>query len=228
MAYARSLASLRESVLVHGQYENSADITPAVANEYINDALVESYDRIVERGDDYYTVLGDAFTTTSGTNTYSLPSDFYKLRKVEILISGSADDPQARWQRLFPISVDDTHRRVVVGSKRYKYRVARASLILYPTPSTVIETLRVYYITQAPQLIVDTDTVQFDTPVEEHLVIHMALREIYQRQDLSTAQIDARIERLTAQLRSASDHDASEPFYLGRRTGDEHDGDWEY
>lgn len=220
MAYTRSLAQLRTSFLIRGQYENSSDITPAVANEFLNDALEESYNEIVKRWDDYYTIAQTSFATVSGTQAYALADDFYKLRKVEILVSGQASDPQARWARLFPIDVDDTHLQRRLIAKQYKYRIVNSQIYLFPCPLTV-ETVRTYYIPTAPQLELDTDTISFDTPIEQKLVLHIALRDAYQRQDLDTQLIEAKIEKLKAELRSAGDHDAGEPVYLGRRTGSE-------
>lgn len=222
--YTRTLLQLRTSFLKRGQYENSQDLNPpgdpSVANEFVNDALLESYNLIVQRWDDYYTVLGTPFTTISGTAAYSLPSDFYELRKVEILVSGVASDPNARWERLYSISIDDSHRVHRLIAKRYKYWIARAQITLFPVPQAT-ETIRVYYIPAAPQLTQDTDTVAFDTPVEQKLVLNIALRDAYDRQDLPTADIEAKIAKLMSQLRTASDHDAGEPFYLGRRTDDD-------
>lgn len=219
MSYTRTLAQLRTSFLIRGQYENSADITTNVANEMLNDALEESYNYVVERWDDYYTKISPAFVTVAGTQAYALPTDFYKLRKVEILRSGVATDPAAQWERLYPISIDDTHRKHHLIGKRYKYWLAYTQLNLFPVPQA-IETLRTFYLPAAPQLVLDTDTVQFDTPVEQKLVIHIALRDAYQRQDLPTGEIEAKIAQLAGQLRTAADHDAGEPFYLGRHTDD--------
>lgn len=224
MAYTRTLAQLRQSFLVRGQYENSGDITPSVANELLNDALVESQNLIVQRWDDYYTVVSTSWVTVAGTQSYALPSDFYKLRKVEVLFSGQATDPNACWQRVYPVSVDDTHRRHILIAKRYKYRAALGQLLLYPCPE-VVETVRVYYIALPPQLVLDTDTVEFDTPIEQKLVLHIALRDAYQRQDLPTQEIEAKIAQLVSQVRTNSDHDAGEPFYLGSRTDA---GEWDY
>jgi hypothetical protein len=95
--------------------------------------------------------------------------------------------------------------------------------VLVPVPSSATQTLRAFYIPAAPQLALDTDTVQFDTPVEQKLVLHIALRDCYQRQDLPTQEIEAKILQLASQLRTAADHDAGEPFYLGRRTDDGED-----
>jgi hypothetical protein len=140
----------------------------------------------------------------------------------------SAVSPQARWLRLYPINIDDTHRYNTVVAHKYKYRVAvvaaAASLILVPVP-TVAETIRVSYIPHATQLVSDSDVVVFDTPQEQKLVLHIALRDAYQRQDLDTQEIEGKIAILASQVRTAADHDAGEPFYLGRRTGDDCE-DW--
>lgn len=208
---------LRTSLLVRGGYEGSQDLTPAVANEYINDALEESFNIIVERWDDYYTTISPVFTTVTGTDTYSMPDDFYKLRKVEMLVSGVATDPGARWERIYPIDLDEAHR--VRNARHPKYRITRAGLTLVPSAVSAGQTFRVFYIPAAPQLLLDTDTVQFDTPVEQKLVLHIALRDVYQRQDLPTADIEGKIAQLVGQLRTAADHDAGEPVYLSRRPG---------
>jgi len=224
VAYTRTLLQLRTSFLIRGGYERSSDITPTVANELINDALVESQNLIVQRWDDYYTKASTPFPTVAGTQAYALPSDFYKLRKVEVLISGQAADPRARWQRIYPISVDDTHRRMILVAKKYKYWPALGQINLYPCPE-VVETVRVFYIPLPAQLVLDTDTVEFDTPIEQKLVLHIALRDALDRQDLPTQQIEGKIAALVAQVRTNSDHDAGEPVYLGRHT-DAGDEEW--
>lgn len=217
MAYTRTLAQLVQSLLVRGGYERSSDITPAVAGELINDALEESFNIIVERWDDFYTIISPTFVTVTGVDTYALPTDFYKLRKLELLVSGVATDPGARWTRLLPIEVDDTH--LERHTRHPKYRLTRAGIVLVPGAVTAGQTLRTFYIPAAPQLELDTDTVQFDTPVEQKLVLQIALRDCYARQDLPTADIEGKIVQLAGQLRTAGDHDAGEPMYLTRRTG---------
>lgn len=228
MAYQRTLAQLRQSFLVRGQYENSADITPAVANELLNDALIEGYNLIVQRWDDYYTQVGTPFATVVGTDTYALATDFEKLRKVEVLVSGLATDPQARWAQLYPVSIDDTHRHRSTSPRAARYRIAAAagaaSLVIVPAPASV-STIRVFYLPHATQLVNDSDVVVFDTPIEQKLVLHIALRDAYQRQDLPTMEIEAKIQMLASQVRTASDHDAGEPFYLGDRTSHYDDED---
>lgn len=212
MPYTRTLAQLRTSVQVRGNYEGSADITPAVLLEIINDALEETYTPVNASDDDYYVKLGTAFSLVVGTDTYAVPTDFYKLRKVEILVS------TGRWARLLPVPIDGNQRISQWGlpGKRYRYRLSKAGLTLYPVPAST-DSVRLYYTPLAPQLAADGDTVTFDFPIEQKLVLHIALRDCYQRQDLDTSTIDGKIAQYRDQLRTAADsHDDGEPFYLSR------------
>lgn len=56
MANARTLAQLRTSVQTRGGYEYSRDITAAILNEFINEAIAETYDILVSKWADYYTI----------------------------------------------------------------------------------------------------------------------------------------------------------------------------
>ena len=126
MAYTRTLAQLRTSLLVRGQYERSSDITPSVVLEVLNDALIETYDVFVQRWADYYTQVGSpVITLVSGTAAYAVPGDFYKLRKVEILYSGLATDPNACWKTLYPLDLSGANRRAAANlvGKNYRYRL---------------------------------------------------------------------------------------------------------
>jgi hypothetical protein len=233
MAYTRTLAQLQTSLQIRGQYENSDDITPAVELEVINDALVESYDVLVGRWLDYYTIAAPTFTLVSGTDSYALPSDFYKLRKVEVLYCGLATDPTARWKTLHPIDLSGTNLiwTTSVPDKRYRYRMQGGTtpLVFVPVPQNT-DTIRVWYITLPPQLVNPTDTLQFQVPAEQKLILNIALRDLLIRQDLDTSGVLSEIDRLTIQLKQAGDNrDAAEPFYLsdrGRDYDDDDEGYW--
>lgn len=223
MVYTRTLSQLSTGVQTLGNYENSGDITPAILLQVINDALVETYDICLACRDDFYARIGSPFTLVNGQDTYALPVDFYELRKVELQYSPT------RWVQLLPVPVDGTNQVSQFGMtyKRYRYRLSNQGLTLYPTPASSTDVVRVYYNPLAPQLALLTDSVTFDRPQEQKLVEHIALRDLYMREDLATTGLDQKIEMLRQQLRTSADtHDAGEPFYL---SGHGPDGDdWEY
>lgn len=223
MGYTRNLGQIRTSLTIRGGFENSSDLTSTVLNEIINDALLETYDILVEQWQDYYTILGSNTSLVSGKDSYSLPSDFYKLRKVEIAI----DSTLTKWRKLRPADLSDSTRHQDPSvCKRYRYRMqspigpgagsSEGPLVLMPVPASSTETIRVWYIPLGPQLTVDTDTVVFDVPAEIKLVLNIAYRDCLIRQDLDSSAIEREIEKLSANLRRAGDsRDAAEPFYLG-------------
>lgn len=217
MTYTRTLAQLRTAFLQLGGFESSIDITEAVSLQYLNDALEETYGLVVACGDDFHVKLGTSFPLVVGTDTYAWPTDFYNLRKVEIQ-RGTND-----WQKLLPVSIDGANRvnATSVRGLRYRYRPTIAGLVISPVPTST-ESIRIYYLPLATQLAADSDVVTFDRPVEQKLVIHIALRDALLRSDLDTSAMEAKIASLSKQLRTAADsHDIGEPFYLNDRVIDD-------
>jgi hypothetical protein len=186
---------------------SSVDLTPAVLNEFINDALQESYNILVERWADYYTIQGASQTLTAGDGSYTLPTDFYKLRKVELLAGGD------QWSKLAPHDLESSHLYSVRGRPR-RYRMQARELVFVPTPSAA-ETFRLFYIPLRPELVTDGDVVTFDVPEELKLLLAIAWRECLDRQELDPSPAVIKIDATTKMLRSAADsRDAAEPFYL--------------
>ena len=207
MANTRTLAQLRTSVQARGSYENSTDITTALLNDFINEAIAEVYDIIVGKWVDYYTVLSANIAVTAGTASYAVPTDFYKLRKVEMLYSGT------EYRRLFPHDLDVAHRYTTpVRQKAYRYRLQAGNIVLVPVPAST-ETMRIYYIPFATRLSADGDTFDGINNYEE-LVIQLALKRCKMREELPTDDIEREVARLTMRIEKASDGRDAEPFYL--------------
>lgn len=222
-----NLAAMRTAIQLRGSYENSADITPALLNDFINEAIAEVWDILKSKRDDR---LVSSFVITYAANaaTYDLSTfidedmngettSFYELRKLEIA------DPSAAsgWRRLRKIDLDVSHLYANLYGKRYVYRLqgggsngagSADQLALHPTPTTN-ETLRVWYIPSAPVLGVDTDNFNSISAYEE-LVYQLAWRRCRDRQEQDLTSVDREIARLTARISSAADGRDVEPFYL--------------
>ena len=215
MALTRTLAQLQTSVQMRGQLENSADITPAVLTELVNEGIAECYDILVEKWDDLYTQVAPAFTLIASQDTYPLPPDFYKLRKVELLSSTAS----SHWSRLYPHDLSASSSFSVQGlvASRYRYRLQAGAIVFVPMPGTTAAQVRLWYIPHAPVLVNPTDTFDGINGYEE-LAIQLAYRRCLVRQELSTAMVDGEVARLIARVKTAADaRDASEPFYLDAR-----------
>lgn len=215
IAYTRSLPQLMLEVKRLGAWENSDDITPDVLLQAINFAIISAYDIMVMKWADYYT-LDTTFGVDSSTATYPIGAnlqadDFYKLRHMDFSTDG------VRYRRMYPFDLEAQHAYSTSASSSGRvprYRMQGPNFVLsQPTTGTI----KVYYIPLPPQFTSteDTQTITFDAPVEDKLIVAMAYRDLLVRSDLATGSADAMIANLTSGLRSAADgRDAGEPFYL--------------
>lgn len=228
MAYAKTLLELRKSLArkvgIDGASgdTSSRDLTAVVLNGYLNESIEEAWDIIVGKWEDYYTKTG-TIAVTAGTDSYPVPNDFFKLRRLWILVSG------AEYRRLYPTDLDaaQIYSSANLANKGYRYRLQAREVILMPAPAAA-ETLRMYYIPTATQLTDDGDSITFDVPLECKLVLAIAWRECLDRQGLDPSPAIAKINELTAKVRTSADsRDAGEPFYLdaNQRFGD--DDEWD-
>lgn len=207
MANTRTLLQLRTSVQSRGGYENSSDITSTMLTEFINEAIAEVYDIIVGKWVDYYTVLGSPISVVAGTASYAVPTDFYKLRKVEMQTTVGI------FRKLLPHDLDVGHRYTnSVRAKAYRYRLQANNIVLVPTP-TQAETMQLYYIPFATRLSLDADTFDGINNYEE-LVVQLALKRCKMREELPIDDIEREVARLVQRIEKASDGRDAEPFYL--------------
>ena len=212
MARTKTLAQLRTALRVRGDWENSQDITDAIILDVLNEAIAEVWDLLIQRWADYYATVGTLSYTTAA-EAIALPTTFYKLRKLERLISGTINTADAQYERMYPIDLEASHRYARGATRHYRYRIQAASIYLVPWPSES-GSIRITYIPYATELATDADT--FDgINGYETLVLATAQRVLLMRQELSTSDVDNEIARLTARVRTAADsRDASEPFYF--------------
>lgn len=208
MAWTTTLADLRTAVLRRGGVELSADLTPVVLNEFVNEAVAELWDLLRQKGDDLL-VTSTTLPTSPGVNTVALPSTFYKLRKLEIVDASTVSG----YRRLRSHDLDSSHLfGPTVAGKAYRYRLQGSNLVLVPTP-LAIETLRLWYVPHATRMVADVDVLDGYNGYEE-LIIQLAWRRCLVRQDLDTSTSDREIGRLTMRIEAASDGRDAEPFYL--------------
>lgn len=114
-------------------------------NQWINDAENE----IARRVDYYINENSETISTISGTNLYSLPANFARVRELFATDVGQIIQPVG-------LRALDASNPTVTG-RPYAYALDSASVHLYPTPDSAY-TLELRYWTLPPALVNDTDT----------------------------------------------------------------------
>lgn len=175
--------------------------------EYINSSYTELYDILVSKFEDYYTPAPTAFTIASG-NTYTLPSDFYKLRGVDYLISGSDYVPLRRFN--FNERNANTRIHNLRNAPIIKYRVTGNKLYIEPADNAV-GSYQLWYIPLFTPLSSDSDTIDGVNGWEEYIVVDVAIKML-EKEESDTTSLERAKERLLQRIEvMAQNRDIDQP-----------------
>ena len=147
-----SLSELRLLAQQRADMENSQFITDDEWRRMINRGYAELYDLIVTsaNSEDYFLSSG-TISLVSGTDTYDLPTDFYKSRGVD-LNTGGAKIPLRRYN----FSERNIGGLYSVASDM-RYHIQSNSIVFNPEPSAP-DTITIYYIANPRKFVEYTTT----------------------------------------------------------------------
>ena len=205
------LADVRQIADVVGATARHSD---AQITKNLNRAAAFLQDQAIDAGQDYY-LDDDTITTASGTSDYNLPSDYYKTRGVDVVVSGSTIECQLfnfghrnryqyqnGWQTGYPIA----------------YRALETSLRLLPTP-TAVYTVTHYYHRTAGRL--DTGTPSGTVDIingsgEKYMLYDAAVDIMLRDRKPVTELVGLRDAALLAFMTNISSRNTDEPERLRR------------
>lgn len=146
---------------------------------YINASAQELYDLLIAAyGQEYY-LAEDSIPVVSGTDTYDLAADFYKLLGVDLILSASGNEAVT----LHPYALSERNKfnnsYLTVsnsnGSVRARYRLQNNKIKLIPEPSGGYS-LNIHYIPAMTKFVADPDTFDGVNGWEEYIVIDAAIK----------------------------------------------------
>lgn len=176
---------------------NSEFITDSEFNNYINDSWKKLYDLITEAVEDYH-LISTAFTISSG-NTYTLPSDFYKLRGVDDLSSGKPTTV-----RKFNFNERNIYADVDLSYSTTEYsdvfyRVIASTLYILPEDRAT-RNYKLWYYPKATTMSVDGDTIDVINGWDDFITVDVAIKALTKEESDTTALTGEKreiIERIT-------------------------------
>ena len=158
--------------------KNSNFFTNTELNIYISDSYKELYDILIQKfGDDYYVAAPYAFTTTS-SEFYDLPADFYKLVGVDASYNGGAGNG---WVTLRQFMFQERNSytlpnyQAFYGITNLRYRLYDNKLWFTPIP-VAGQLLRLFYFPRPADLTDDADTVDGISGWEEYIICDAAIK----------------------------------------------------
>ena len=214
MARTATLLALRTAVRQRAFLESStAVVTDSEINEYINQSWAEIHDELVITVQDY-ALTKSTISTIVGTDTYPLPADFYKFRTLIVTLGGF--DVEMREFRLEEIEVYQYQGGWFVDTP-IAYHRAGENVLFKPTPTTAGQIVTVWYISAAPRMVSDSDTIDGQNGWEEFAVLDAACKCL-DKLDRDCSRLERQRELLRARIvKMAASTNYSEPGRVIRR-----------
>lgn len=201
---AVTLASVRNTVRLRGDYPRSAKFTDAYVNGEIQAAWSELYELLVDTNEGYFDTSSTVSTVASQAYV-ALPATCWRVLAVDRL-DGSD------YVELAQVSISDRNRFSATADKPTAYRATARGIDLFPTPNAIY-TLRVSFVPMVTALS-ETTTTQLYNSWEEYVVAGALLR-MYQREERPIGEIMNELARCRDRIsRGADQRQQQEPQYL--------------
>lgn len=211
-----TLGELKQRGKLRADMSGSRFISDDELTEYANASLAELYDILVKSFEDHIDPVIYEITTASGTESYDMPADLYKIRKVRV-INGTLNAWLERGS-LDEIGTDSAHYTGRFNEMRY-YPLG-SKLYLTPTPSGN-ETIQIWYIPVHQYVKEDAAPIHYAIPVgwTEYAVLGIAIRCLTKEQtDTSGLLQEREIQRLRITT-AAQNRDYGEADQVVDKTG---------
>ena len=209
MASTSTLLSLRTRARQRADMEGSLFVSDAELNQLINTSVAELYDLLVSVNSEYY-LSSQTLTLIPGTDTYSLPVDFYKLQGVDGII-----DSQGNAYTLRPFNFAERNNALYTTAASgpivsLRYRLLGQNMRFIPVPSAA-GSIKLWYISIPTPLALDTDTFDGINGWEEYVIVDAAMKMLIKEESDVSALMSEK-QGLTARINTmASSRDSGTP-----------------
>lgn len=169
-----TLLQLRNSAKDRADMSGSTRIDDNQWNEYINKSKDALYDLLISAyGADYYAnSTPTVVTVVTGVDTYSLPTDFYKLNLLEYKIDNNT------YRTLYPFSLATKNKQNYYNyfsNAEMKYKIHGNKLIIHPMPQSGA-VLNMWYTPLSTNLTGDADPLDGFNGWEEFIILDVAIK----------------------------------------------------
>ena len=211
MSNTVTLLQLKTQSRERADMENSDFISDSELTSYINSSYAELYDLLVSRYEDYFTTETTQ-TVASGASSFTLPTDFYKLRGLDLALDNSSNNytpvPRFNWNNR-----NANVSRLLSGQFNVSYRIVGGNMELVPTDSASGD-YRIYYVPIYTPLVADTDTAVTAVSNQswhEYVIVDVAIKML-SKEESSTTHLEREKMALIDRIESAArNRDANQP-----------------
>lgn len=211
-----TLAQLKSQARDRADMTNSQFVSDSELVNYINGSVAELHDLLIAAYDNDYFITEYTFNTVSGTDSYALPNDFYKLRGIDSKIGTD------QWFTLQPFNFNERNSKndlvaYLAYGNNFRYRIIGSEVVFSPVPQGIYS-IKLWYIPVATKLTSDSDTLNDINQFSEYVIVDAAIKMANKEEtDVSVlaaqkAELRRRIE-VMAQNRNADKSESISDIY---------------
>ncbi len=205
-----TLADLRRQSRDRSDMKDSTFVTDSELNEYINSSIAELHDILIQSYDGDYVISEFDFTTVKDVNSYNLPTDFYKLRGIDLNLNGSEVFEVPKFNFNERNRFDNFGVWDFLGEAHIRYRLVGSKVRFSPAPDRVAN-VKIWYIPVAAKLVLDADTFDDINAYSEYVVVDAAIK-MMQKEESDVTILFAQKVELKKRIEDASkNRDAGHP-----------------
>lgn len=214
MARTVTLLQLKTQSRLRADKVGSSFIQDSELVGYINNSACELYDLLVGAyGNDYF-LKSNSFSTVGQTESYNLPTDFYKMTGLDYLISSdnvlTLRPYQFNERNKYRIG---TYWNAIIGAAGPRYKINQSTISLLPVPDGVYN-LKLWYVPACPTLALDTDTFDGINGWEEFIIIDAAIKML-QKEESDTSLLEKQKIMIMGRINQmAENRDAGQSFRI--------------
>lgn len=154
---------------------NGGYFTEAQMNVWINNAQREVQKRLIQAGENWYVTRATTPTITNQYD-YALPSDFLKVHRFEIILSGTS--PNEETSLIEPITINQVDLFPQGAGTPAGYYIKQDRFTLVPPPDSV-KTLRLWYSYLVADLTVDGEEPDVPSQYQEYIAVLVTLDGLF-------------------------------------------------
>jgi hypothetical protein len=170
-------------------------------NPFIRMAEIEVQKQLIQAGEMYYEKCQQTTLVTNQWD-YILPSDFLKIHRLELVLSGSGVNEDRKL--LSKVTMNQQGMLGNAAGTPVAYIIKKNRITLFPTPDSA-KTLRMFYSYRLTPMANDSDTPDVPEEYQEYIAI-LACFDCFIKDDRAPNNLEAKKQQYLDMLKKASEN----------------------
>lgn len=205
-----TLSELRTQARQRADMTASTFVEDSELNSYINNSIAELHDLLIGAYNEDYVMESYEFDSTLNEISYDLPTDFYKLRGVDVRMSNGEFATVKRFNFNRRNEDNNSYAWNLLGLPYLEYRLVGSQIRFNRIPD-VNTHFRIYYHPLASKLVSDSDEFNDINAYSEYVIVDAAIK-MMQKEESDVSVLVMQKEALKKRIEDmAQNRDANEP-----------------